>query len=112
VIRREENLHLARLAGAMGDRNCLSLFGDNPEQHRLLAEHMTSEYRVKTEARGRTVDEWKIRPERGDDHWLDCLVGCAVAASMQGCVLLRTDGLLQSKRGRISFKDLQRKKHV
>ena len=66
----------ARLAVAMGDRGCLSLFGDNPDQHRLLAEHLTAEYRVKTEGRGRTVDEWKLRPERSDNHWFDCLVGC------------------------------------
>ena len=29
----------ARLAVAMGDRGCLSLFGDKPEHHRLFAEH-------------------------------------------------------------------------
>jgi hypothetical protein len=35
----------------------------------------------------RTVDEWKIRPEQADNHWLDGIVGCAVAAAIQGCVL-------------------------
>jgi hypothetical protein len=30
-------------------------------------------------------------PERSDDHWPDCLVGCAVAASMQGVVLPGTE---------------------
>ena len=86
----------ARLAVAMGDRGCLSLFGDKPDQHRLLAEHLTGEYRVKTEGRGRTVDEWKLRPERADNHWLDCLVGCAVAASMQGCALPGAEGVVVS----------------
>jgi hypothetical protein len=42
----------ARLSVTMGDRGCLSLFGDSPDQLRLLAEHLTSEYRVKTEGRG------------------------------------------------------------
>jgi phage terminase large subunit GpA-like protein len=76
----------------------------------LLAEHLTSEYRVKTEGRGRTVDEWKLRPERGDNHWLDCLVGCAVAASMQGAVLAGTGGsaALPCARERLSFANLQR----
>jgi hypothetical protein len=97
----------ARLAVAMGDRGCLSLFGDNPEPHRLVAEHLTSEYRVKTEGRGRTVDEWKQRPERGDNHWLDCLVGCAVAASIQGAVLQGTGGQAVDKRQRVSFAELQ-----
>ena len=74
----------ARLAVPMGERGCLSLWGDNPQQHRLLADHLTAEYRIRTEGRGRTVDEWKLRPERPDNHWLDCLVGSAVAASIEG----------------------------
>ena len=41
--------------------------------------------------RGRTVDEWKLRVEGLDNHWLDGLVGCAVAASMEGAVLFGTD---------------------
>ncbi|MBI5864852.1 MAG: phage terminase large subunit family protein [Planctomycetes bacterium] len=81
----------ARFAVSMGDPGCLSLFGRNAEHHRLLAEHLTSEYRVKTAGRGRTVDEWKLRVEALDNHWLDCLVGCAVAASMDGVVLFGTD---------------------
>jgi hypothetical protein len=101
----------ARLAVSLGDRGCLSLFGDSPEQHRLLAEHLTSEYRVKTEGRGRTVDEWKMRPERGDNHWFDCLVGCAAAASIQGAALAGAGGGIQSaKRERISFAELQRRR--
>ncbi|GJQ30446.1 MAG: hypothetical protein HBSAPP03_23300 [Phycisphaerae bacterium] len=81
----------ARIAVPMGDPGCLSLFGAKPEPHRLFAEHLTSEYRVKTEGRGRTVDEWKLRVEGLDNHWFDCLVGTAVAASMQGAVLFGTD---------------------
>ncbi len=65
----------ARLRVSMGDRGCLSLFGSNAETHRMFAEHLTSEYFVKTEARGRSVDEWKQRPEQPDNHWFDCLVG-------------------------------------
>ncbi|MBT4820754.1 MAG: hypothetical protein HON70_33910, partial [Lentisphaerae bacterium] len=77
----------ARLAVAMGDRGCLSLFGRDPVAHQLFAEHLTAEYRVKTEGRGRVVDEWKLRPEAHDNHWLDGIVGCAVAASIEGAVL-------------------------
>jgi len=36
---------------------------------------------VKTDARGRVVDEWKARTGNPDNHWLDCLVGCAVTAA-------------------------------
>jgi phage terminase large subunit GpA-like protein len=74
----------ARLAVPMGDPGCLSLFGHKSEVHRLLAEHLTSEYRVKTQGRGRMVDEWKLRADGLDNHWLDGVVGCAVGASMAG----------------------------
>jgi len=100
----------ARLAVPMGDRGCLALFGDDPTMHRLFAEHITAEYRVKTEGRGRTVDEWKLRPEASDNHWLDCLVGCAVGASIQGAVLPGTDGKAQAKRPRLRLSDLQRRR--
>ncbi len=99
----------ARLAVPMGERGCLSLFGDRPDLHRLLAEHLTAEYRVKTEGRGRTVDEWKLRPERSDNHWFDGLVGCAVAASIQGVALPNAQAAPTIKRERISFAELQRK---
>lgn len=102
----------ARLAVAMGDHGCLSLFGDSPEQHRLFAEHLTSEYRVKTAGRGRTVDEWKQRPERGDNHWFDCLVGAAVAASIQGAGLPGTQTTAPIQRGRVSFAEMQRRKRA
>jgi hypothetical protein len=82
---------LARLVVAQGDPGCLSLFEERPESHRLFAEHLTSEYRIRTEGRGRTVDEWQIRPEQADNHWFDGVVGCALAAATQGCVLFGTD---------------------
>lgn len=99
----------ARLAVAMGDPGCLSLFGrDDVAQkaHRLLADHLTAEYRVKTVARGQTVDEWKLRATRPDNHWLDCLVGCAVAASIQGAELFGTVHP-QANRRRIRLSELQ-----
>jgi hypothetical protein len=74
----------ARLAVPMGDPGCLSLFGHDPERHRLLSEHLTAEYRVRTSGRGRELDEWKLRPDGLDNHWLDGVIGCAVAASMLG----------------------------
>ncbi|HZZ76960.1 MAG TPA: terminase gpA endonuclease subunit [Gemmataceae bacterium] len=74
----------ARLAVAMGNAGCLSLFGDNTELHRMFAEHLSAEYRVPVTGRGRIVDEWRMRPEHGDNHWFDGVTGCAVAALMQG----------------------------
>jgi hypothetical protein len=93
----------------MGDPGSLSLYGRKPERHRLISEHLTSEYRVKTEGRGRTVDEWKLRVAGIDNHWLDCLVGTAVAASMEGAVLFGTDAKPR-KRERIRLSEMQAKK--
>lgn len=76
-----------RLASPIGERGCLTLYGSRPYEHELYAEHMTAEFRVRTQGRGRTVDEWKLRPDRSDNHWLDCTVGCAVLASSMGCAL-------------------------
>ena len=98
----------ARLAVAMGDPGCLSLFGRDCKDHRLLADHLTAEYRVKTVARGRTVDEWKLRATRPDNHWLDCLVGCAVAASIQGASLPGVSDGTSRTRHRIKLSELQR----
>ena len=81
----------SRLLTSQGDRGSLSLWGRSPEAHMLLAEHLTAEYRVRTEGRGRRVEEWKMRPDAHDNHWFDGVVGSAVAASMCGCVLEGTD---------------------
>ena len=77
----------ARLAVMLGDRGCLSFYGRRPDIHQLIAEHLTAEYRVKTTGRGRIVDEWKLRPDRSDNHWFDCLAGCAVCGSMLGATM-------------------------
>ncbi|MCR5414837.1 MAG: phage terminase large subunit family protein [Kiritimatiellae bacterium] len=103
----------SRLLTSPGDRGSLSLWGRSPEQHMLFAEHLTAEYRVKTEGRGRRVEEWKMRPEAHDNHWLDCAVGCAVAASMSGCVLQGTDGKAKGKpRARVKLSALRRSRNA
>ena len=72
-----------------------------------VAEHLTGEYRVKTQGRGRTVDEWKLRVDGLDNHWLDSLVGVAGAASMQGAVLFGTESK-PATRPRVRLSELQR----
>jgi hypothetical protein len=100
----------ARLAVAMGDSGCFSLFGRDEKVHRLLADHLTAEFRIKTMARDRIVDEWKLRATRPDNHWLDCIVGCAVAAGIQGANL---EGMASGKSvvpKRIKLSLLQKKR--
>ena len=95
----------ARLAVAIGDKGSLTLYGRIPGVHQLLAEHLTAEYRVKTSGRGRTVDEWKLKPEHHDNHWLDCLAGCAVCGSMLGCSLPEFGAVTVKKKGRIKLSE-------
>lgn len=73
-----------RLMTPVGGPGALTVFGDGQHLHRMLADHLTSERPIVNVARGRTVAEWQ-EPEPGrDNDWWDCLVGCAVGASIQG----------------------------
>jgi phage terminase large subunit GpA-like protein len=98
----------ARLAMAMGDRGGISLLGRTGTDHRLFAEHLTAEYPVKTAGRGRTVDEWKERPNR-ENHWFDCYVGCCVAACCQGSRLPEWSATAGGtrKRKRVTWAEMQ-----
>lgn len=73
-----------RILTPMAGRGCLSLFGKKADEHRLFADHLCSEFRLKLQGRDRWVEEWKKKPAGGDNHWLDALVGCAVGASFLG----------------------------
>ena len=64
---------------------------------------------MRTDGQGRTVQEWKLKPSGPDNHWFDCLVGCAVATSICG-VKLGVEGEPGPKRQRIRLSDLQRQK--
>ncbi|MEM7577500.1 MAG: terminase gpA endonuclease subunit [Planctomycetota bacterium] len=100
----------ARLAVAEGDRGALTLFGDVGSRgagHRLFADHIAgAESWTRTQGHGRIVQEWSIRPSKPDNHWLDCLVGCAVAASMGG-VKLGVEQAPEPRRPRIKLSELQ-----
>jgi len=74
-----------RFLVGLGGAGCLSLY-QSPD-HRMLADQLTAEYPVEVQARGRAVNEWKEKKDR-DNHLFDCLVGCAVAASMLGCAMV------------------------
>jgi hypothetical protein len=97
-----------RLGTAMGNPRCLSLFVRKAVQRRLFAEHLTAEYRVRTEGRGRPVDEWELPAYKPDSHWFDCVVGCAAAASFQGTALHGADARHEQERRRVKLSDLQR----
>ena len=110
VVQFDANYWKSRVAGhiaaAMGDQSSLSIFGTKPEEHRTFARHLVAEYRVPTTGRGRSLDEWKLKPNKPDNHWWDGLVGNAVAASTLGCRVLseeRTARKPKRRRGSLEY---------
>ena len=67
---------------APGNRGSVSLWGRDPETHRMFADHMNGEVAKLTESGGNTVYEWQDTPN--DNHLFDCMVGTMVAASVLG----------------------------
>lgn len=76
-----------RLRSPMGSAGGWSVFGSSSPAHSLFADHLSSEFPVRVTASGRTVDEWQLKPGRPDNHWWDCCVMAAVAASVSGLAL-------------------------
>jgi hypothetical protein len=80
----------ARLFTPLEGRGCLSLYGTKRTDHTLLADHLTSESPKEMTYHGPagnvTKIQWELKPSR-ENEGLDCLVGCAVGASMLGCTL-------------------------
>jgi hypothetical protein len=100
-----------RLAGVVGDHGSLSLYGNRPEEHRAIADHLTSEFRKTTFgfSRNVTVNMWEARPGISDNHWFDCLVGATVAASTLGVTLAPKAIARKTKRERVSLDELRRR---
>jgi hypothetical protein len=73
-----------RLTTAVGDPGAITLYGDNTTDHRMFADQLLAEVPVRVNAKGRTIDEWKERPNMQDNHELDCMTGNMVMASMLG----------------------------
>jgi len=70
-----------------GQEGCITLWGDDPEQHDQFGEHITSERMTRSfTEKGGQFDIWRLVPNR-ENHWLDTTAGCCVAAAMLGCSL-------------------------
>jgi len=98
------------LAAAASDRGCISLYGTAKTDHSLFAEQVArSERWVEVTGPFGTVREWSVLPTKPDNHWLDCLVGCAAAASLCG---VQAPGQLAParRRKRYTQADLTRKR--
>jgi len=54
------------------------------------------------------VDEWKLPGHKPDNHWFDCVVGCAAGASIQGIERVGARMELAPERERLKLSELQR----
>ena len=76
-----------RLATPAGDPGSATLYCAPPSRHRLIGDHVTAESPTVVSARGRDVVEWKLAPNRPDNHLFDCLSQAFCAGSIVGCAL-------------------------
>lgn len=97
-----------RLLLPQGDAGAVTLFGSKPAEHRMLADHLTSETRVLVKTNDREKEEWTPPPGGRDNHLLDCAVGCAVLASVCGAKPIEGRGA--PRRQKLS--DLQRRRRA
>lgn len=107
-----------RLAVPLGVAGSLSIWGDEElvkaqggRRHELLADHLVAETPVTVTAKGRSVIEFREKPGRPDNDWLDCVVGCHVAASMLGVQL---DQMRETKAiaRQVRFSEIQRARRL
>lgn len=97
-----------RLTSSMGGPSCFMLSGISASDHEMISHHLAAENRVRVSAVGRTIDEWSRKPGEDNDLF-DCVVGCHVAASIEGITITdKTAGRASRKSEPVSFAEQQR----
>lgn len=107
-----KSIVFAGLTVPMGGRSAIKLFGTAKTNHELFAEHLAAEYAKPVEKKGDAYDKWLVMPGRSENHWFDCVTGCAVAASVAGLTMNPTAEPITQKppAPRRKFSDIQREK--
>lgn len=99
-----------RLVTNIGDPGAITIYQGDAAHHKMLAEQLTAEYSIPTFGRERQVNEWKLRAHATDEHFWDCLVGCAVAASIEGVSLEGEPAAVKRSGKKVKYSDVYRKK--
>jgi len=86
----------SRLLQPDGERGALMLFKGSPMRHRMLADHWTAENPEQDTRRGKNITVWHEKPNI-DNHLLDNIVMCYVAASVVGCRLKELERIIPAK---------------
>jgi hypothetical protein len=84
-----KNFTHGRLGVAIEDPGALSLFnpGNKLTTHRMIAEHCRAERRIEDKTNERTLQIWKEKSSKPDNHLFDCLVGAVAMAGIEGAAL-------------------------
>ena len=64
-----------------GDPGSWSLFGSDPREHQLLADHLAAQYPTEVSGPWGKMEQWATPPGKPDDHWFDNLVDALCASS-------------------------------
>lgn len=67
-----------------GSRGSISLYRAEPNEHRMLIDHLMAETSERLSTDSRSCIVWSLPRVNQDNHLWDCLVGSQVAASMCG----------------------------
>lgn len=102
----------ARLDTSIDDVGSLSLPKQRPESHTTFARHCRAETRTLVYApeTGRRVWEYKLPPDKPDNHWWDGLIGNAVAASQLGVKVPDGAAAMADQIQRLSVAERQRQR--
>jgi hypothetical protein len=95
-----------RLTTNLGGAGYLSLYGRDSRVHEMIAAHYAAAYAEPVILRGAMFDKWQDRHDRPENQLLDALVGCAVAASMQGSALPEHAPTARKPRKKIDIEEL------
>ncbi len=101
-----------RIETPLGESGALTFFGKPGADHRMIADHLVAETRDRqfSEKTQRKVTVWRAKPGRPDNHLFDCVVGAAVAASIEGITLPGLAPVAKKKRERLSFEEMKRRR--
>lgn len=85
----------------LGGKTSLVLHGNGSTNHELIATHLSAERSEIVTTKGDTYDGWSVVDRNVDNDWLDCLVGCAVAASVAGVAINATGSVEPNTKPRV-----------
>jgi hypothetical protein len=94
------------LALPAGSRSALYLYETEPTDHRMLADHCTSEKPTEVTVGSRVVYEFGNPRAGADNHFFDCMVGNMVAASRAGIKWITPN---VKKKPRLSLAEMQQR---